>query len=191
MINVQTYYLIFNTMKINFSLLFVGLLLLGWSATSCNCNATDDQAQSAAKTHANVILKDYGSEPTVLDIDDYTVTNENFRTALWTGTFLQVTLMSITVGGEVGLEIHPDTDQFLRIEEGQAKVMMGDTQETLTFVKEASADFAIIVPAGKWHNIINTGDKPLKIYSIYAPKHHPYGTVHKTFEEAEEAEHDH
>ena len=134
---------------------------------------------------------DYGAEPTVLDIDAYTLSNDNFRTALWTGTLLQVTLMSIPVGGEIGLEQHPDTDQFLRIEDGQAKVMMGDTEESLTFVQTAEKDFAIIVPAGKWHNLINTGDKPLKLYSIYSPVEHPHGTVHKTFEEAKEAEDHH
>jgi mannose-6-phosphate isomerase-like protein (cupin superfamily) len=95
------------------------------------------------------------------------------------------------VGSEVGLEQHTDTDQFLRIEDGQAKVMMGDTKESLTFIKAAEKDFAIIVPAGKWHNIINTGDTPLKLYSIYSSAEHPYGTVHKTFEEAEEAEKGH
>jgi len=99
--------------------------------------------------------------------------------------------MSIAVGGEVGLEQHTTTDQFLRIEEGYAKVVMGDSQESLTFTQMAEKDFAIIVPAGKWHNIINTGDTPLKLYSIYSPVQHPFGTVHKTFEEAEEAEHDH
>jgi len=139
----------------------------------------------------NVILQDYGAEPTVLNIDAYTMSNDNFRTALWTGTKLQVTLMSIPVGGEVGLEQHTETDQFLRVEDGQAKVMMGDSENSLTFVQIAEKDFAIIVPAGKWHNIINTGNKPLKLYSIYSPVEHPHGTVHKTFEEAEEAEHNH
>ena len=165
---------------------FTSLLLLGWSITSCNCNCCK---KHDTNEKADVTLKDYGAEPTVLNIDDYTMTNDNFRTALWTGTKLQVTLMSIPAGGEVGLEQHSETDQFLRIEDGQAKVLMGDTKELLTFVKIAEKDFAIIVPAGKWHNIINTGDKPLKLYSIYSPVEHPHGTVHKTFEEAEEAEH--
>ena len=169
-------------------LFFAGLLLLGGSNMSCNrnCSANDD-----AETKTEVALKDYGAEPTVLDIDAYTMSNDNFRTALWTGTKLQVTLMSIPVGGEVGLEQHIDIDQFLRIEDGQAKVMMGDTEDSLTFVQTAEKDFAVIVPAGKWHNLINTGDKPLKLYSIYSPVEHPHGTVHKTFEEAEEAEHQH
>ena len=172
-------------MKSKLVLFFTALLLLAWSMTSCNQNRITNDV----KAQTEVVLKDYGAEPTVLDIDAYTMSNGNFRTALWTGTKLQVTLMSIPVGGEVGLEQHSDTDQFLRVEDGQANVVMGDSEESLTFTQTAEKDFAIIVPAGKWHNIINTGDKPLKLYSIYSPVEHPHGTVHKTFEEAEEAEH--
>ncbi|MCL2097626.1 MAG: cupin domain-containing protein [Bacteroidales bacterium] len=153
--------------------------------TSCNGNAQSERITE------EVVFQDYGSEPTVLDIEAYTMSNDNFRTALWTGTLLQVTLMSIPVGGEIGLEQHPDTDQFLRIEDGEAQVVMGDYETSLTFTATAGKDFAIFVPAGKWHNLINTGDKPLKLYSIYSPVEHPHGTVHKTFEEAEEAEHAH
>ena len=173
--------------------LVMSLLLLGWSTISCNQDQSSGNTtqETNIKVGVNVVLKDYGAEPTVLDIDAYTTSNDNFRTALWTGTHFQVTLMSIPVGGEVGLEQHNDTDQFLRIEDGEAKVMMGDSEESLTFIQTAEKDFAIIVPAGKWHNIINTGDKPLKLYSIYSPAEHPYGTVHKTFEEAEETEHHH
>ena len=169
-----------------------GLFLLGLSFISCNncckksCCSADD-----ADSKTEVVLKDYGAEPTVLNIDAYTTSNDNFRTTLWTGTKLQVTIMSIPVGGDIGLEQHPDTDQFLRIEEGTAQVLMGDTEESLIFIQDAEKDFAIIVPAGKWHNIINTGDKPLKMYSIYSPVEHPHGTMHKTQEEAEEAEHQH
>ena len=166
----------------------VVLLLFGLSAISCNQNS---QNNTTTEQETNVILKDYGAEPTVLDIDKYTMSNNNFRTALWTGTKLQVTLMTIPVGGDVGLEQYPDTDQFLRIEDGTGKVVMGDTKESLTFNQTAEKDFAIFVPAGKWHNIINTGDKPLKLYSIYSPVEHPHGTVHKTQKEAEEAEHQH
>jgi len=181
-------------MKTKLILFFSSLLLIGWSLSSCkqNCKSSccaDSGTDTKGKT--DVVLKDFGAEPTVLDIDAYAVTNENFRTALWTGSLLQVTLMSIPVGGEVGLEQHNDTDQFLRIEEGEAKVLMGDTKEALTFTKKAEKDFAIIVPAGKWHNIINTGNKPLKLYSIYAPVEHPHSTVHKTPKEAAEAEHHH
>lgn len=133
-------------------------------------------------------LKDYGPEPFVVDIEKATKRNNNFRTALWTGNHLQLTLMSINVGEEIGLEIHPDLDQFIRIEEGQGVVKMGDSKERLNFQQRVYDDFIFIIPAGKWHNLINTGNKPLKLYSIYAPPQHPRGTVHKTKAEAELSE---
>jgi mannose-6-phosphate isomerase-like protein (cupin superfamily) len=136
----------------------------------------------------NVELKDYGKEPFVVNINNATRQNNTFRTALWTGTHLQVTLMSIDVGEDIGLEMHPDVDQFLRLEDGHGIVQMGDSKDELTFQERVSDDFAIMVPAGKWHNVTNTGNKPLKIYSIYAPPQHPLGTVHKTKAEAMAAE---
>ncbi|OIJ16843.1 cupin [Anaerobacillus alkalidiazotrophicus] len=125
-------------------------------------------------------LTDYGSEPFVVNIEEVTKQNDTFRTALWTGKHLQVTLMSINVGEDIGLEVHPNLDQFIRIEEGQGLVQMGDSKDKLDFRKNASEDFAIMVPAGKWHNLTNTGNIPLKLYSIYAPPEHPFGTVHET-----------
>lgn len=101
---------------------------------------------------------------------------------------LQMTVMSIEPGGEVGLEVHPELDQFLRIEQGKAKVVMGASKDNLDFEREAEDDFAIFVPANTWHNIINIGDEPLKLYSIYAPPNHPHSTVHKDYAEAEAAE---
>lgn len=133
-----------------------------------------------------IILKDYGPNPFVVDIDEATKQNNNFRLALWTGNHLQLTLMSINVGEDIGLEMHPDVDQFIRIEEGQGLVKMGDSKEQLDFQANVSDDFAFIIPAGKWHNLINTGMKPIKLYSIYAPPQHPHGTVHKTKKDAEE-----
>ena len=133
-------------------------------------------------------MNDNGQQPYVVDIEDITVANDNFRLAAWTGQFLQMTLMNIEVGSEVGLEVHDDTDQFLRIEQGEAKIVMGDSPDNLTFEATAEDDFAIFVPSGFWHNIINIGDEPLKMYSIYAPSHHPAGTIHTTKEEADAAE---
>lgn len=131
-------------------------------------------------------LKDYGPNPFVVDIEEATKQNNNFRTVLWTGKHLQLTLMSINPGEDIGLENHPNVDQFIRIEEGQGIVKMGDMKNMLDFQANVRDDFAIIIPAGKWHNIINTGNKPLKLYSIYAPPQHPFGTIHKTKEDAEE-----
>lgn len=132
--------------------------------------------------------KDYGPEPFVINIDEATKQNTAYRTALWTGSHLQVTLMSIRVGGDIGLEVHPNLDQFIRIEEGQGVVKMGDSEDMLDFEEKVYDDFAFVIPAGKWHNLINTGDVPIKLYSIYAPPQHPYGTVHETKEIAEAAE---
>jgi mannose-6-phosphate isomerase-like protein (cupin superfamily) len=127
--------------------------------------------------------KDYGKEPYVVNIEDLTKQNTKFRVAKWTGDNLQMTVMSIEPGGEVGLEVHDDIDQFLRVEDGEARVEMGPTETEVTFTKEVEDDFAILVPAGTWHNIINTGDKPLKVYSIYAKPEHPHGTIHETPED--------
>ncbi|WP_147533727.1 cupin domain-containing protein [Bacillus marasmi] len=136
-------------------------------------------------------LTDFGPNPFVVNIDDVTEANNTFRTALWTGRHLQVTLMSIGVGEDIGVEMHPNLDQFLRLEQGQGLVKMGSRQNQLTFQREVSDDFAIIVPAGTWHNLTNTGNIPLKLYSIYAPPQHPRGTVHKTKAEAMAAEANH
>jgi mannose-6-phosphate isomerase-like protein (cupin superfamily) len=133
-------------------------------------------------------MADVGPNPYVVDIEELTKANTNFRTAQWTGSNLQMTTMSIEVGGEVGLEVHHGFDQFLRIEAGKAKVVMGPTEDNLDQEWDAEDDFAIFVPSDTWHNIINTGDEPLKLYSIYAPPHHPHGTVHATFADAEAAE---
>lgn len=135
-------------------------------------------------------ITDYGNNPLIINIDRATKLNENFRTALWTGEHLQVTLMSIPVGGEIGLENHQNLDQFLRIESGYALVMMGRNRNALNYRKRVNGDYAVIVPSGTWHNIVNIGNQPLKIYSIYAPPQHPFGTVHRTKADADKAEHD-
>lgn len=136
------------------------------------------------RLHREAAFQDPGAKPFVVNIEEVTEQNTTYRTAIWTGGYLQVTVMSIGVGDDIGLEIHPDTDQFIRIEEGEGLVQMGDSQDRLDFEARASEDYAVMIPAGKWHNITNTGNKPLKIYAIYAPPHHPRGTVHVTKAEA-------
>lgn len=131
---------------------------------------------------------DHGPAPYVVDIELATIGNETFRTAQWTGEFLQLTLMHIPVGGEVGLEQHTGTDQFLRVEAGRARVQMGPAPDALDFDEEVEDDWAIFVPTSWWHNITNVGEEPLKLYSIYAPAHHPAGTIHATKAEADAVE---
>jgi len=131
-------------------------------------------------------LIDYGPDPFAVNIAQAARQNENFRTALWTGEHLQLTLMSIRAGDDIGLEMHPDVDQFLRVEEGQGLVMMGNSVDNLHFRQRVGGGYAIVIPAGIWHNLINTGPMPLKLYSIYAPPQHPHGTVHETKKDAVE-----
>ena len=133
-------------------------------------------------------IRDYGGSPLIFNIHHATAMNQNFRTTIWTGQDMQLTLMSIPVRGDIGAEMHPDVDQFIRIEEGRAKVYMGSCRGSMR--EEACVDgrYAVIIPAGTWHNIVNVGNCPLKLYSLYAPPNHPVGTVHRTKAEAERDE---
>ncbi|MFA6637039.1 MAG: cupin domain-containing protein [Candidatus Omnitrophota bacterium] len=131
--------------------------------------------------------EDRGKDPWVVDIEEITTQNTHFRAAKWTGDNLQMTLMSIPVGGHIGGEKHSFTDQFIRVESGTARVLMGDSAENITFNEEVSDDWAIFVPAGSWHNLINTGKTDVKVYTIYSPPEHPESTLHLTFEDSEEA----
>ena len=137
-------------------------------------------------------MTDSGPYPFVVDIEEATESNDTFRTTLWTGEHLQVTVMAIEPGDDIGLEKHPTTDQFLRVEHGVARVQMGPAEDDLIFDEEVGEDWAILVPAGFWHNLTNVGSGPLKVYSIYAPPEHAHGTIHQTKAEAEAAEaHEH
>lgn len=129
-------------------------------------------------------FSDQGKKPVVEDIEGMTLANENFRTTIWTGSKLQVTLMTIQPGDDIGLEIHHGIDQFLRIEAGSGICKMGEKEDKLTFEAAVKADDAIFVPADTWHNVENTGTEPLKLYTIYAGPDHVPGTVHVTHADA-------
>lgn len=168
------------------------IIILITSTVLIACQTSgSEQNNLTEKTKEEVVLKDYGKEPLVINIEDYTLENETFRTAIWTGDYFQLTVMSIPIGGEVGLEVHHDIEQFLRIEAGDAQVLMGDSKNNLSFTKKAGDDDVVFVPAGKWHNVVNVGTTPLKLYSIYAKPEHSYGTVHKDKAESDADHHDH
>lgn len=118
----------------------------------------------------------------VADIEELTEENSDFRRVLYTGKNLQLVLMSIEPGGEIGEEVHEDRDQFFRIEKGKGEVLIDGNRSKI------KSDDAVIVPAGARHNIMNTGDKPLRLYTLYAPPEHRDGTVHATKAEAEASE---
>jgi len=136
-------------------------------------------------------LTDHGPNPYVIDIEDATLANQNFRATLWTGAHLQLTVMTIPPGESIGLEAHHDTDQFLRIEQGEGRVEMGPTETEVTFTAEVCDDWVIFVPAGTWHNIINTGAGDLKLYTLYGPPDHLHGTLHPTKTDAENDPNEH
>jgi len=138
------------------------------------------------EVHSQPAITDFGGRPFVVDINRATISNDNFRTALWTGEHLQMTVMSLEIGEDIGLEVHPHTDQLLRIERGSGLVQMGDSRDSLTFVQPVFDDSAIFIPAGHWHNLTNTGNEPLKLYSVYGPPNHPFGTAHHTKTDCEE-----
>jgi len=117
-------------------------------------------------------IRDIGPQPQSFDIERATRDNIQYRSVAWSGRYLQVTLMSIPVGGDIGLEAHPETDQFLRLEAGKGRVQMGAAKDRLTFDREVSDGWSVLVPAGTWHNITNIGAVPMQVYTIYAPAHH-------------------
>lgn len=133
-------------------------------------------------------ITDKGTNPYLENIERVAVHNGNFRTAIWTGDNLQMTLMSIPPCGEIGKEMHQDTDQFIRVEQGYALVSMGTNKNCMDAEWNMRRGDAVFVPAGTWHNITNAGRMPLKLSSIYAPPHHPKGTVHRTKADAERAD---
>lgn len=127
-----------------------------------------NQINSEFKKHASE------AKGFVINIEDETVSNTNFRKVLYTGKYSQLVLMSIKSGEEIGEEIHKDVDQFFRIDAGEGHVIIND----ITY--RVSDGFAFIVPAGAKHNVINIGTSDLKLYSIYSPPHHQDQTIHKT-----------
>ena len=119
-----------------------------------------------------------------VNIEEATVKNEYFRQVLFTGPKSQLVLMAISPGEDIGRETHPDTDQFIRVEAGEGKALIGGQEFSL---RDGSA---IVIPAGAEHNVTNTSSSQmLKLYTVYTPPEHPDGTIHRTKAEADEHEH--
>ena len=122
----------------------------------------------------------------VTDIERRTEANRNFREVLYTGPKSQLVVMSIVPGGTIGLETHPEIDQFLRVEEGVGKAVLDGVEH------DVKAGWAVVISAGTEHDVINTSDsEPLKLYTIYTPPEHEDGTVHATKAEADADPHEH
>jgi len=126
---------------------------------------------------------DYFMKGFAEEIENQTEANDNFRKVIFTAFHSQLVLMCLKPNEEIGMEVHPDNDQFFRIEEGEGKVIIDGVE---TAIKDG---WAVVVPAGSEHNVINTSaTESLKLYTIYSPAHHPDGTIHKTKAEALAAE---
>lgn len=134
--------------------------------------------RKAKRTPDVQILADVGPDPMVLNIDSAVRDNTYFRSTLWTGENLQITLMSLLPNEELGAEVHEGIDQFIKIQSGRAKVLIGRSAEEFYYQRLVDKDYAVIIPSGTWHNVINLGSEPLKLYSVYAPAHHEKGKVH-------------
>lgn len=122
------------------------------------------------------------------DIEQTTLENGTFRTVVFTGEHEQLTVMRIGPGEDIGREVHPSVDQFIRIEQGRARVEFGTVEGRVDVTFDVEAHWAVVVPAGVWHDVINTGTEDLKLYSVYSPPTHPAGTIHRTKADAEAAE---
>ncbi len=131
---------------------------------------------------------DMGKKPYVTNIKNQAMSNTAFRAALWTGEYLQTTLMSIRPGGDIGVEMHPNTDQCIMVAGGRGMASTGDSKDRFTYSKKISVDDAIYIPAGTWHNITNVGNRPLKLISFYAPPNHPRGTYQASKADAKRSE---
>ena len=118
-----------------------------------------------------------------VNIEKETMANDYFRKVLFTAKHSQLVVMSLKAGEEIGMEVHPNLDQFIRIEEGKGKAILDGKTHAL------KDDWAVVIPAGTKHNIVNTSKrKRMKLYTIYSPPQHPHGTIHKNKAEADAAE---
>ncbi len=176
-------------------LMFLPALVVGVLSIGCQTETKDNEKTDYAEEKEEVSKECYGDDkgknPFVLDIEKETLENENYRKAKWTGEYMQMVFMSLKPGEIIDLEVHNNHDQFIRIEQGEAKVIMGKTKDELTFKETIYDDWAAFIPGGYWHKIKNIGDVDLKLYTIYAPPEHAPGTINKTYKEAKEYAHDH
>jgi mannose-6-phosphate isomerase-like protein (cupin superfamily) len=146
-------------------------------------------AHDLGMTESNAPSTTESSLGWVGDIEQATLDNTAFRTVLHTGDHMQLTVMRLGPGEEIGWEAHPHLDQFLRIEQGEARLDLGRAGDHVDERHALAEDWALIVPAGVWHNVTNTGSGELKLYSLYSPPEHAPGTVHRTKADADADEH--
>ncbi len=167
-------------------------ILILLQISGCNIKAPDKEETNnkpTEKTSLHREAQDMGKKPWTLDMEQATIDNEDYRLVNWTGEHIQLVLMSLDPGEEITLEMHKSRDQFIRIEQGEAHVRMGKTKDHLDFDKTVGDDWAILIPAGYWHHLENTGNAVLKLYTVYGPPEHAKSTRHESLKEAKEHHH--
>lgn len=178
-------------MRKSLLVLFFSFALLVITACQGGYSGESAEQKTSPKVSDVDFSVDKGETPWVFDIEAATLANESYRSVNWTGKNLQFVFMSLKPGETIDLEMHSEIDQFIRIEGGEALVEMGKTVEELTFREEVEDDWAILIPAGYWHRVENIGSGDLKLYTLYGPAEHAFGTIQRTYEEAVEAHDDH
>jgi len=146
----------------------------------------EPQSGEATRSNFTVIINQECKAMTgyVGPIETQTLKNAHFRQVLFTGKHTQLVVMCLQPGEEIGKEMHPNVDQFFRIEQGEARFVLSEKEEHL--VRDGDA---VVIPAGTYHNVLNTSQTtPLRLYTLYSPPNHPEGTVHKTKADAEAAD---
>ena len=147
------------------------------------CSGTSDRQKDGSKIGGALTeMRDRGNEPIVFDIRKEAFMTPDFRTALWTGGNLQLTVMTIPKGEEIGVEMHESLDQLIGVISGAGEVSFGNRENYLAPPIPLDAHSVVLVPAGTYHNVKNVGNTPLKLYSVYAPRAHKFGTVEKSKE---------
>ncbi|ALO14802.1 Thermophilic glucose-6-phosphate isomerase [Salinivirga cyanobacteriivorans] len=167
------------------SIIVAASLITLTGLTGCQ-RTTQQDIKADKKSQANS-----NASPMILNIAKATKNNEAYRHARWTGSNLQMVLMTLKPGEIIDLEMHNHIDQLIRIEEGEARILAGKTKDDFTIDKEVSEGWAALIPGGYWHKVENIGERNLKIYTLYSPPEHLKETLHKTYDEAAKHHHDH
>ena len=155
------------------------LLGVGKAAFCAELSAPQPQTVGTAQSAPQAPIADGATKKGFVgDIEELTTGNSNFRRVLYTGEHLQLVLISLESGEEIGKEVHSGIDQFIRVEQGRGQAVINGVQH------EIEDDAAVVIPAGARHNIVNTGDEPLKLYTVYGPPEHRDGVVRATKAEA-------
>ena len=175
----------YNDRQVNIEDICNSRIQMGNNDDVCGANRPNDDMCSCfgdmddSRNNDRKMEKKHCPKPYIVNAYEMSKNNCFFRVEKWTGNNMQMTIMCIPRCQDIGMEMHKDTDQYIRIESGRAVVMMGDCKDELDFRRMVGVQDMIFIPAGIWHNVVNVGNTALKLTSIYSPVHHPVGTIQR------------